>query len=208
MVLVNFIDGYLCSLDYPSFFLLYALAPSICWKCAKFSLKTIGQIIQNIFSKVIRKIFVEWKLSKLGSWSLLIIIWQTFDQAFETGAFNSVKGNNMVFIVFISIIFYTSWTITCFLLSRLWLSKADTIAVAYVVPAKTPAMGVPLSNVMFAGLLPITASKVQIPMVVFQGLQIAAGSVLTLVFRKWIGSGEGEEKDTESGRQRHQEDQT
>jgi len=130
----------------------------------------------------------------------LIIIWQTFDQAFQTHAFDSVKGNNLVFIIFMSIIYYAIWTITCFLLSRLWLSKADTIAVAYVVPAKTPAMGVPLSSVMFAGLEPITASKLQIPMVIFQGLQIAAGSLLTLVFRKWIGDeGEKEKKDAERG---------
>lgn len=132
----------------------------------------------------------------------MIIIWQTFDQAFQTRAFDSVKGNNIVFIVFMSIIFYTIWTITCFLLSRLWLNKADTIAVAYVVPAKTPAMGVPLSSVMFAGLEPITASKLQIPMVIFQGLQIAAGSLLTLVFRKWIGDEvDEEEKDIEEERQ-------
>ena len=152
-----------------------------------------------------KKVFTDWKLSKLGSWSLLVIIWQTFDQAFQTHAFDSVKGSNLVFVVFMSIVFYAIWTITCFLLSRLWLSKADTIAVAYVVPAKTPAMGVPLSSVMFAGLEPITASKLQIPMVIFQGLQIAAGSLLTLVFRKWIGEEGDEEKgDVERGR-RHNE---
>ena len=92
-----------------------------------------------------------------------------------------------------SLVFYTLWTITCFSLSRLWLDKADTIAVAYIVPAKTPAMGVPLSNVMFAGLSPIVESKLQIPLVIFQGLQIAAGSLLTIGFRHWIGEGkEGE----------------
>ena len=130
----------------------------------------------------------------------MIIIWQTFDQAFQTHAFKSVKGNNLVFIVSMSIIFYAIWTITCFLLSRLWLSKADTIAVAYVVPAKTPAMGVPLSSVMFARLDPITASKLQIQMVIFQSLQIAAGSLLTLVFQKWIGDeGEKEKKYAKRG---------
>ncbi len=113
-----------------------------------------------------------------------------------------MKGNNIVFIVFMSIVFYALWTITCFLLSRLWLDKADTIAVAYVVPAKTPAMGVPLSNVMFAGLSPITESKLQIPMVIFQGLQIAAGSLLTIVFRNWIGDvDEGECKDVETAQE-------
>ena len=92
----------------------------------------------------------------------------------------------MIFLVFISIAFYILWTIVCVFLSRFWLDKKDTIAVAYCVPAKTPAMGVPLASVMFLGLPAITASKVQIPMVIFQGLQIAAGSLMTIVFRRWI----------------------
>ena len=63
---------------------------------------------------------------------------------------------------------------------------------AYIVPAKTPAMGVPLSNVMFPGLSSIASSKSQIPMVIFQGLQIGAGSLLTLAFRHWIGDDDDE----------------
>ena len=143
------------------------------------------------------KVFKDWKLSKLGSVSLLVIIWQTFDQAFASGAFQSVEGNNMVFVVFISIAFYGLWTAICVGLSLLWLGKADTIAMAYVVPAKTPAMGVPLSNVMFPGLSTLASSKLQIPMVIFQGLQIGAGSLLTLAFRNWIGEGDGEKEDAE-----------
>ena len=57
---------------------------------------------------------------------------------------------------------------------------------AYCVPAKTPAMGVPLARVMFVGLSPITPSKLQIPSVTFQNLQIAAGSILTIFFRNWV----------------------
>ncbi|CAF9931973.1 MAG: hypothetical protein HETSPECPRED_008232 [Heterodermia speciosa] len=146
----------------------------------------VGQIIQNSLPKITKKVLVDWKLSKLSSFSLLIIIWQTYDQAFETGAFKSVKGNNIVFIVFISVVLYVIWSAICILLSALWLSKEDTVAVAYCVPAKTPAMGVPLATVMFAGLSPITSSKLQIPLVIYQGLQIAAGSILTIFFRKWV----------------------
>ena len=133
-----------------------------------------------------RKVFIDWKLNKIGSLALLVIIWQTFDQAFETGAFTSVKPDNMIFTVFISITYYILWTVVCVVLSIFWLPKEDTIAVAYCVPAKTPAMGVPLSNVMFPGLPAITASKIQIPMVIFQAFQIAGGSLMTIAFRKWI----------------------
>lgn len=90
--------------------------------------KAVGQITKNLFPKATQKIFVDWKLSKLGSLSLLMIIWQIFDQAFETGAFDSVKGNNIVFMIFKWIVLYALWTVTCFLLSRLWLDKADTMS--------------------------------------------------------------------------------
>ena len=151
--------------------------------------------MQNLLPSVTSKVFNDWKLSKLGSVSLLLIIWQAFDQAFATDAFKSVKENNMVFVISISITFYGLWTVICVALSLLWLGKADTIAMAYVVPAKTPAMGVPLSNVMFPGLSPIAASKLQIPLVIFQGLQIGAGSLLALAFRQWIER-DGDKKDS------------
>ena len=152
-----------------------------------------------------KKVFNEWKLSKLGSFSLLVIIWQTFDQAFSAGAFEEVKGDNMIFIVFISITFYAIWTIVCILTSLPWLDKKDTIAVAYCVPAKTPAMGVPLSVVMFKGLSPLTQSKIQIPLIIFQGFQIAAGSLLTIVFRRWVQTNEDLEVGRKDGSQEREE---
>lgn len=150
----------------------------------------VGQIIQNIFPKLTKDIIARFKLNKLGSISLLVIIWQTYDEAFRSGAFKSVKGSNMVFIVFISIALFMVYFSVAFFSSIMWLPKEDTIAVCYCVPAKTPAMGVPLSNVMFVGLTPMVESKIQIPMVIYQGLQLVAGSLLTMAFRKWI------EKDT------------
>ena len=97
----------------------------------------------------------------------------------------------MVFIVFVSIGLFVLWLSIAFLTSIPWLSKQDTIAICYCVPAKTPAMGVPLSAVMYLGLSAVDQSKIQIPMVIFQGLQIMGGSLLTVVFRRWARSEEG-----------------
>jgi solute carrier family 10 (sodium/bile acid cotransporter), member 7 len=47
-------------------------------------------------------------------------------------------------------------------------------------------MGVPLATVMFVGLTPLLEAKLQVPMVIYQGLQIVAGSVLITPFRKWV----------------------
>ena len=156
--------------------------------------QAVGQFVQNVFPAATKKVFVDWKIKKLGSFCLQIIIWQTYDQAFETGAFTSVKGNNIIFLVFMSIAFWIIYSVTCILLSLPWLSRKDTIAVAYCVPAKTPAMGVPIANVMYAGLSPLIESKLQIPMVLFQGFQIAGGSLMTLAFRKWVQPDEEREE--------------
>ena len=59
-------------------------------------------------------------------------------------------------------------------------------------------MGIPLLNVMFQGLSLLTISKIQIPMVIFQGFQMMIGSLLTLAFRRWIQSDE-KAKDKEGG---------
>lgn len=165
-------------------------------------MQAVGQVVQNTFPKTTKKVFIEWRLNKISSLALLIIIWQTFDQAFKTGAFTSVKPDNIIFTVFISITYYALWTFICVSLSILWLGKEDTIAVAYCVPAKTPAMGVPLSNVMFPGLPPITASKIQIPMVIFQAFQIVGGSLMTIAFRRWIRP--HEERKTAAAKAEHE----
>ena len=171
------------------------------------SWKVLGQVIQNIFPRPTEKVFKDWKLSKLSSFCLLVIIWQTYDQAFASQAFTSVKPNNMIFIVFISIAFYTIWLAVCFTTSIPWLPKKDTIAVAYCVPAKTPAMGVPLASVMFFGMSAIDQSKIQIPLVIYQGLQLVISSVLLGVFRSWVKSDEEreaiEKAHTESEESKH-----
>lgn len=145
----------------------------------------VGQVVHNLFPNACNKVFNEWKAKKLSSLALLSIIWQTFDQAFATGAFPSVKPSNIIFIVFINIALFGVWLAICVVTSVPWLPRKDVISVAYCVPAKTPAMGVPLSNVMFAGLSLLTESKMQIPMILFLGLQITFSSLMTIPLRKW-----------------------
>ena len=60
-------------------------------------------------------------------------MWQPFDAAFVTGAFEDVHWNNIVFLVLISIALYAIWTVICITLSLPWLDKRDIVAVAYTV---------------------------------------------------------------------------
>lgn len=154
----------------------------------------VGQLIQYFIPKPTKIVMTQYKVSKLSSVALLVIIWSTYDKAFATQAFNTVAGSNIILVVFSSIGFYALWLALSLFVSRLWLNKRDTIAVAYCIPAKTPAMGVPLASAMFIGIAPDTSAKLQIPLVIFQGLQIAAGSLATIPFRRWVRDEEEAEK--------------
>ncbi|KAF2877257.1 SBF-like CPA transporter family-domain-containing protein [Massariosphaeria phaeospora] len=146
----------------------------------------IGQIVQNLFPAATKKLFIDWKLIKLSSISLLTMIWQTFDQAFASGAFAEIKPSNIIFIVFISIALYAIWLGLCFATSVFWLPKKDVIACCYCTPAKALAMVVPLTSVMYLNVSIINQSKLQIPIIIFQAFQVAIGGVLTIVFRRWV----------------------
>lgn len=148
----------------------------------------VGQIIRHFFPKQTNKIFVDWKFNKIGSIALLTLVWQTFDRAFETRAFESVPRSNMVFIVFISISNWLLWLAVTFFTSIPWLKKEDTISACYCVPAKTLAVGVPLSTLLYKGLSLQEEAKLQIPMVIFQAFQVLFSSLLTIPFRRWIAA--------------------
>ncbi|MCJ1296294.1 hypothetical protein MMC34_007860 [Xylographa carneopallida] len=146
----------------------------------------VGQLTLNLLPTLSHTLFTTYHLSKLGSLALLLIIWQTFDEAFSSGAFASVHGSNILFVVFISAALFAVWLAVCFVASIFWLPKADTVAVVFCVPSKTPAMGVPLASVMFVGLSTVDAAKLRIPMVVFQGVQVLLSSLLTVPLRGWV----------------------
>jgi sodium/bile acid cotransporter 7 len=150
----------------------------------------VGQVTRYFFEPACQKIFFDWKVLKFGPFCMLAIIWQTYDGAFASGAFDTVPGSNMIFVVFISIALFAMYFCVAFFTGILWLPRKDIVAVCYCVPAKGPAMGVPLSTTIFAGMDPVLRSKIQIPIVIFQGLQIACGGALIPLFRKWVATEE------------------
>ncbi|KAJ8106531.1 hypothetical protein OPT61_g9474 [Boeremia exigua] len=158
----------------------------------------VGQVVQYFFGRACKKFFIEWKFMKLASAALLTLIWQTFDQAFQSNAFSSVKQTNIVFIVFICAALYLLWTALCFTASIIWLPKKDVIACCYCCPAKALAMVVPLTSVMYINVTPVEQSKMQIPAIIFQALQVGMGGLMTIAFRRWIRSEEEEEKTEKS----------
>ncbi|KAF1354548.1 sodium bile acid symporter family protein [Lizonia empirigonia] len=117
----------------------------------------VGQVVQYFFARQCKKVFIEWRLMKLSSVALLTLVWQTFDQAFQSNAFESVKKSNIIFIVFICIALYFIWTAICFTAAIIWLPKKDVIAVMYI------------------NISPVEQSKLQIPAIIFQAFQVGIG---------------------------------
>lgn len=159
----------------------------------------VGQVVQYMFPKQVKKVFFDWKMLKLSSIALLTLVWQTFDQAFQSGAFNAVKHSNIIFIVFITIALYFVWLAICFTTSIFWLPKKDVIACCYCCPAKALAMVVPLTSVMYINISPVDQSKMQIPAIIFQAFQVGIGGIMTIMFRRWIRPEEEREEAEKNG---------
>lgn len=157
----------------------------------------LGQGFRNIFPKTSKKLFMDWKLNKIGSICLLTLLWATYDQAFASRSFDIVPPSNMVFIVFISIALWMVFFGVAFSTSIIWLAREDVVAVCYCVPAKGIVMGVPLSTTIFVDLDLSLESKLLIPIIIFQGLQLAFASILIGIFRRWVDARKDE--DAESG---------
>lgn len=150
----------------------------------------LGQLTRFIFPKVVNKVFVEWKIGKFGGACMLLLLWQTSDHAFAEGAFKSAKTSNLVFLVFITIINYGLWLTISVLLAIPWLDRKEVVSVAMCAPAKTLALGMPLSFLMFKHITGLDEAKIQIPMLLFQILQMGLASLSTIAFRRWVDAGE------------------
>ncbi|KAK5072208.1 hypothetical protein LTR64_004011 [Lithohypha guttulata] len=157
----------------------------------------LGQVLRYFCPKLVNKVFVDWKIGKFASCAMLSLLWQTFDHAFGTQAFEAVKSSNLIFIVFITIVNYGTWLAISFVTSIPWLNREDTIAVAMCAPAKTLALGVPISFLLFTGISALEEAKIQIPMLIFQVLQMGLASLTTIGFRRWVDAGERRKAQTQ-----------
>lgn len=135
-----------------------------------------------------------------------MILWSTYDQAFASGAFEHLNKRSIVFLVFALVGVWLVWFSLGFGLSALilrhtrrsfssttgeasWrvplLNRRDAIAVTYCVAAKGPAIAVPLVDRMWPNLGLELESEIQIPIAVYQTMQIAFGSLMVGSLRRY-----------------------
>lgn len=74
-----------------------------------------GQVLQNMFFKQVAWCLATFKLNKVGTFMLLLVMWSSFSTAFRQDAFTSVSKESIIMIVFLNIAIYLFYNIMLFL---------------------------------------------------------------------------------------------
>lgn len=184
----------------------------------------VGQVVQNVFPTKTKWVVTKFKLAKIGTFCLLLLIWATFSTSFYDNAFESVPKATMIMVPFFNIGIYLLFTAICFACARspiprllaphpptedstkfykllhrfisgFYFNKRNTVAIMLCGAAKTVALGVPLINAQY-GSGSSLVGRVSIPLTLFQGEQILTAQLLVPIFKRWIGD-EGKEPENE-----------
>lgn len=186
----------------------------------------VGQVVQNIWPKQVKWCLATFKLNKVGSFMLLLIMYQSFSTAFAQDAFTSVSHASIIFLVFFNIGIYLFFTVLVFFYSRppfilhylpheptpestktyrwcykifrpFYYNRRDTVSVMLCGPAKTAALGVSLVSSQYGSNNP-KLGVLLVPLVLYQAEQVMTAQVLVKFMKKWIHA-EDPKKDIETG---------
>ncbi|RLV90339.1 putative membrane protein [Spathaspora sp. JA1] len=186
----------------------------------------VGQVIQNVFPKQTKWTMQFFKLGKVGSFMLLLIMFQSFSTAFAQNAFNEVSKASIIFLVFFNIGIYLFFTLLTYIYARpyiikLWLNsepdenstvlykycytifrpfyynRKDTVAIMLCGPAKTAALGVSLVSSQYGAHNP-KLGIILVPLVLYQAEQVMTANVLVNFMKKWIHAEDKKPEDEES----------
>ncbi|KAI5955370.1 hypothetical protein KGF54_001931 [Candida jiufengensis] len=174
----------------------------------------VGQVLQNIFPKQVKWTLTTFKLNKVGSFMLLLIMFQSFSTAFAQHAFTSVSHKSIIFICFFNFGIYLFFTVITYIYARpyfvrrwLWefpnensswlykwsywffnpfyYNKRDAVAIMLCGPAKTAALGVSLVSSQYGSHNP-KLGILLVPLVLYQAEQVMTAQVLTKFMKKWV----------------------
>ncbi|BGP16797.1 hypothetical protein JCM10213_002191 [Rhodosporidiobolus nylandii] len=165
----------------------------------------VGEVIQYFFPKQTKWTRETFRLGKVGTFCLLLIIWSTFSGAFYENAFVQLSGEAVAFVVCTNIFLYLLFTLLLFAVCRLIsvpschvsnrkvvsegarpLFEPDvTIAALFTGAAKGAALGAPIVSILYGGLEGPAHGIVSLPLVLYQGSQVAIGQAVCVVLKKW-----------------------
>ncbi|SCW02462.1 LAFE_0F06964g1_1 [Lachancea fermentati] len=173
----------------------------------------VGQVLQNVFPRQVAWTLKTFRLGKIGSICLLLIMFSSFSTAFYQKAFQSVSHACIIFVVFFNIGIYLFFTLICYFCARppfllfffrkdpdescsrvykilhqllrpFYHSKKDCICVMFCGAAKTAALGVSLISSQYGSDSP-HLGKLLVPLVLYQSEQVITANFLVSIFNKW-----------------------
>lgn len=185
----------------------------------------VGQVCQNVFPKQTKWTLTTFKLNKVGSFMLLLIMFASFSTAFYQDAFNEVSHASIIFICFFNVGIYLFFTVLSYLYSRprfilhifrepvtehssllyrvsyrifrpFYYNRKDTVSVMLCGPAKTAALGVSLVSSQYGAHNP-NLGILLVPLVLYQAEQVMTANFLTHLMKKWVLKGEQEDRELE-----------
>lgn len=186
----------------------------------------VGQVLQNVWPKQVKWCLTTFKLNKVGSFMLLLIMFQSFSTAFAQDAFTSVSHASIIFLVFFNIGIYLFFTVLVFFYSRprflltlfptepkaessktytwcykifrpFYYNRRDTVSMMLCGPAKTAALGVSLLSSQYGSRNP-KLGVLLVPLVLYQAEQVMTAQILVKFMKKWIHA-EDVKEDVETG---------
>ena len=186
----------------------------------------VGQVIQNLFPRQIKWCVTTFSLLKVGSFMLILIMFQTFSTAFAQDAFTSVSHASIIFVVFFNIGIYLFFTVITYLYLRprfllrifateptltdsklykwgykifrpFYYNRRDTVAIMLCGPSKTAALGVSLISSQYGTYNP-KLGILLVPLVLYQAEQVFTAQILVHFMKRWIHA-EDIKENTETG---------
>ncbi|KAK7202771.1 putative sodium bile acid cotransporter, partial [Myxozyma melibiosi] len=172
----------------------------------------VGQVLRFFFEKQVTWFALKFKINKFSQVFLILIMWSTFSSCFYTGAFDESSSQTTALVLMQNFGVYWFFLFVTLLITRgshklrfknkyldafvgfFRFNKRDTIAICYVVPAKTPALGVPLINALYShsSINDQAKQMLQIPIILYQIEQLCFSSLSVPVFRRWVADEEEE----------------
>ncbi|KAL4807541.1 putative sodium bile acid cotransporter [Aspergillus unguis] len=162
----------------------------------------VGQVVRYLWPERTSRIMQKYRIAKLGSVCLLLMIWTTFSSCFATGALQSLSTESIVFVILFNIALYMLLTVVCFSISRppqslctrfkfgRWqtfrqMSPEETIAVCFCGPAKSTALGIPLLYAMWTPVDLFIKAKTSVPVLLYTTEQMFVAHFFVHAFRWW-----------------------
>ncbi|KAH6888570.1 putative sodium bile acid cotransporter [Thelonectria olida] len=179
----------------------------------------VGQAVRWRWQDRTVRLLDRFKLAKVSTLCLVLLVWTTFSGAFGTGALTQLSTSNVLFDVFMNVALYFVFTVICFYTARppqrlvdkvsssrigrhlpralrpYRMSKEQTIAVCFCGAAKTTSLGIPLASAMWARADDLTRAYIQIPVLLYTIEQVFMAQLLVYVFRWYMRRGQKDEDD-------------